>query len=382
MPIQKMNQKRFCRWLQQLTSLPAASGREDRVAAWVERWVDARPDLKLRRDGTGNLLLTRKNTSRRAARSRRLWFTAHMDHPAFVVRTRLDDTHFELEFRGFILKAYLEGALIELLDVKGRAHPARIVQLETGASPFPRMVARGADPDARIQAGDIGRWRFPGRSVPGIRKGQLHAPACDDLAALTAALAVLDWARKKTALAHVGVLLTRAEEVGFLGAIAACRNRSISKADRLLCLEATRSYPDAPLGGGPILRVGDQIGIFDSHLTHRIGCLLHRHQKTFPGFRWQRKLMSGGACEASAFGAYGYTAACACLPLGNYHNMRDPDTKLLRARAVPERIDLGDFYGLIELLSVVAMGLDDPEIPSLKEVLGKRFEERKSVLYP
>ena len=35
--------------------------------------------------------------------------------------------------------------------------------------------------------------------------------------------------------------------------------------------------------------------------------------------------MPGGACEATAFSAYGYESTCLCLPLGNYHNMHDID---------------------------------------------------------
>ena len=44
-----MNMK-YRRWLMELTSLPTASGREDRVVAWIERWVAARDDCTLTRD--------------------------------------------------------------------------------------------------------------------------------------------------------------------------------------------------------------------------------------------------------------------------------------------------------------------------------------------
>ena len=45
------------RWLMELTSLPTASGREDRVIAWIARWVAARRNLVLTRDRAGNLLV-------------------------------------------------------------------------------------------------------------------------------------------------------------------------------------------------------------------------------------------------------------------------------------------------------------------------------------
>jgi endoglucanase len=65
--------------------------------------------------------------------------------------------------------------------------------------------------------------------------------------------------------------------------------------------------------------------VFSPQLTNRICHLVDEYQKTHPRLKVQRKLMPGGACEATAFGAYGYEATCICLPLGNYHNMADID---------------------------------------------------------
>jgi endoglucanase len=92
------------------------------------------------------------------------------------------------------------------------------------------------------------------------------------------------------------------------------------------------------------------------------------HERAHPAFRWQRKLMPGGTCEATTFGAYGYQSTCLCLPLGNYHNMVDIDGVLAGRRPAlvgPEFISLDDFHGLVEMLVLCATRLDD-RAPSLR----------------
>ncbi|MDZ4200269.1 MAG: hypothetical protein U1E27_13415, partial [Kiritimatiellia bacterium] len=129
-----------------------------------------------------------------------------------------------------------------------------------------------------------------------------------------------------------------------------------------------------------VLRVGDRIGIFDPDLTYRIGLLMEAAASANPGFRWQRKLMPGGVCEATAFGAYGYRSSCLCLPLGHYHNMRDPDTKRPVDRAAPEQIHLNDFHGLIEALVFLAQHLDDRKTPSLRDEMDHRYATKRHLL--
>ena len=87
--------------------------------------------------------------------------------------------------------------------------------------------------------------------------------------------------------------------------------------------------------------------------------------------------MVGGACEATAFAALGYQSTCVCLPLGNYHNMEHIDE--VRAGQRPARVDreyvaISDFHGLVELLEVIAHGLDAPgdDLPSRLIKLRKR----------
>ena len=365
-------------WLTELTAIPTAAGREGGVIAWIKHWVARRKNLKLRRDKAGNLFITR--TGRRAGKP--IFITGHLDHPAFVVRGVRDRRTLELEFRGGVHDPYFDNAKIEIYDADDSPHRAVVTELNPKAKPFKRATARLSRATDALAPGDIGRWVFPGK-LPRVTKGMFHTYCCDDLAAVAAALAAMDALRKKRTTTNVGLLLTRAEEVGFIGTLAACRARSIPNTARLLCLENSRSFPESPIGGGPILRVGDRISVFSPSLTNRISALLMEHEKKHPDFKWQRKLMPGGACEATAFSTFGYESTCICFALGNYHNMSDVDAVLAGkrpAKVAPECISIDDFHHMVEMLILVAAKLDSARIRPLKDRLDKLLDDHGHVL--
>lgn len=366
------------RLLLEAASLPVAAGYEAAADAFVERWAAARPRLRLSRDACGNIIVSRRDFGAACRRRAPLFITAHLDHPAFVVLSAAG-LDVKLEFRGGVHDAYFKGAEIEVFG-PGLAgpYPARITALDAAAKPFKTATARLRRP-APVGPGSIARWRFPAAAV---KKGLAHAHACDDLAALAAALAAYDGISRDRRLAHAALLFTRAEEVGFVGAIGAARGGTIPRDARLLCLECSRSFPhDSPVGGGPIVRVGDRMSVFSPELTNAVARAAEAHAKANPGFRFQRKLMPGGACEASGFSFYGYRSTCLCLPLGNYHNMADIDGALAgkKARVAPEYVAVADFHGLVELIGAVAAGLDAPG-PSPRDLMEKSWRERSFVL--
>lgn len=371
------------KFLLEITSLPTAAGREDRVIAAIEQWVKARKDrVVLSRDRFGNLTIARHDFLEACARGvktgvKPVMITAHLDHPAFVVtavRTNGKGTRgsveLDLEFRGGVNDPYFKGAALEVFDAETRkSYDAKITSLDAkvdpAAKPFKTVVARLAKPAAakHIAAGSIARWRFAKAEV---KKGLAHTHACDDLAALAAALVAYDAISRDAACAHVALLFTRSEEIGFIGAIGAARGGTVPQGARLVCLENSRSFPhDSPIGAGPIVRVGDRLSVFTPELTNRIGDIAAAHAKDTPGFKFQRKLMPGGACEATAFASFGIASTCVCLPLGNYHNMQDIDgvaAGKVKAKVGREFISVDDFHWLVELLEVVARRLDDPAI--------------------
>ncbi len=350
-------------WLQTLTNLPTIAGHEDRVVSFVRSWTGRRGDLRMRADTAGNLHITQKRRSRRPP----LLVTAHMDHPGFLV-TSSNGRDLGVEFRGGVLPAYFADAKLRLHPPKDPGSiPAHLTEYDPVSSRGSVRVARGTAP-----VGSIGRWAFS-RGALGVKQGLLHAAGCDDLAGVAAALSFLDRARKAPGLGHVGLLLTRAEEVGFVGAIAACKEGSIRPDARLICLEMSRSFADSPIGAGPVIRVGDRVSVFSPDLTNRVTAIATTHGERI---RWQRKLMAGGACEATAFSAFGFESTCICLPLGNYHNMGNLDEVekgLGEAVPKPEVISLDDHAALISLLLVVARHLDD-QSTGVRARLDARFD--------
>ena len=147
--------------------IPTAAGREQRVIARIAQWVKQRRRLAMRTDRSGNLLITRKAAGPRK-RVRPVFITAHLDHPAFVVRRLVDDTAVELEFRGGVNNPYFDRAPIEIFDAKDRVHRATIQSLDAGAKPFKRVIAKLEKASDSIQPGDVGRWLFANLYRPGF----------------------------------------------------------------------------------------------------------------------------------------------------------------------------------------------------------------------
>jgi len=357
------------RLLLAVTSLPTAAGKESAIQQAIDAWAASLgASVRVRRDRVGNALV-----SLRKGPAPKLLITAHLDHPAFVVHRAVSERELELEFRGGVHDPYFERAEIEVFDAGTGIAPARppfkarITSLDSKAQPFKRVRAMIGDRtiDARsIAASSIARWSLPPAE---ITKGELHTHACDDLAAVAASMILFTRLVRSERAKGVGLLFTVAEEVGFLGAIFAATSGIIPRGATLLCLENSRSFPhDSPIGAGAILRVGDRLSVFTPTVTNALTQLYQQHATKHAGFKWQRKLMPGGACEATAFAALGHASTCLCLPLGNYHNMCDIDGVLAGkrpARIGREFVALSDVESLIAMLQLAVGGLASPSQP-------------------
>jgi putative aminopeptidase FrvX len=388
-------------WLLELTQIPTAAGREGRVIDWITRWAAERDDLVLTTGPAGNLHLAFRDPP--SSTEPPVYFTAHLDHPAFVVERIVSPTVVQLQFRGGVMEDYFRDARVAVhAGVAGHPPlPAQLLdipKLGAGAVFGSCTAELGADRTDAVRVGDVATWDLPPAEM---KDNMVHTAACDDLAAAAAALAAFDTlrvARRSQPCLDVRLLFTRAEEVGFIGAIAACKHRTMRPGSRVIALENSRSFDDSPIGGGPIVRVGDRLSIFDPLLTDAIAkraeelsgapAVPSASQKTAErtatgGWPWQRKLMAGGACEATVFCAAGYQATCLCLPLGNYHNMADLTAVQAGKNTAPpaiarEFISLTDYHGLIDLL--VACGQRLTVGRSMQERLDKLWAERSFVL--
>jgi endoglucanase len=356
--------------LQELCSIPTAPFVERDVAEYVREFVRQHPRLRLTSDEHGNLLIELSGKTRGGPR----WvFTAHMDHPGFVAERMLDRRTVRAFFRGGVRAEYFKGSRVRFFD-EGREVTGVVRDFTLGKDRgYPeRAVIRVAEP---VCKGCAGMWdQGEGRT----RGGKFYSRVCDDLAGAAAALTMLAELSKRPPRATVAVLLTRAEEEGFIGAIAASlRPKLLRKSDRLIAIECSAMQPYTPQGKGAIIRVGDRTSVFNSDLTYFITQQATALQKKDESFHYQRALMPGGTCEATVYDIYGFTAASICVALGNYHNM-----DVAKKKIGPEYIDLNDWRNMVKLFAQIARAGHEyvPGHAILKKRVEKRFEKLKRFL--
>jgi len=331
------------RWLDvamELLSLPTAPQYEDAVVAWLEDFARRR-GIRVRTDRHGNLLM---HYRRGRAAARPFVFAAHMDHPGFAAERMTKPGMLLARWRGGVPPKLFPGARVRFFAdgawVKGRVVGS--AKKHVMGKPRPTLVRV----ERAVPPGSVGMWDF---GEPTLRGNLLRARGHDDVAGVAAIAAALDEARRTRLRGEFYAFFTRGEEAGMLGAVGASKSRTLSKKWVLVPLETSRELPNARIGDGVVLRVGDLASIFTPSVTALIRAAADGLAKRRKSFRYQRRLMDGGSCESTAYIAYGYDAGGLCLPLGNYHNV---DWK--RMRLAPEYIDVRDYGCLVELLLELA----------------------------
>lgn len=327
-----------------LLSRPTAPYHEELAAQWCVDFARER-GLAVDRDGAGNVLVRYESAG--ADRSRPLVLVAHLDHPGFVVDAA-GEAEVAMTFHGGLASAAATaGSPVDFFR-PGELAPCGRGRLLAADDLHGRLTGATAEVlEGEAVEGGIAMWGFPGWS---IQDGRITARVCDDLLGAAAILATLDEvAGTRPDGVAVWGLLTRCEEVGFLGALEAIRLGTVPAAASVLSLECSKALPEAPQGGGVIVRVGDRMSIFAPALTESLRVAAEQR-----GVRYQRKLMDGGACEATAFCASGYRASGLAVPLGNYHNAADDGSGI-----APETVLVDDFLAEVELLVALA---SDPSL--------------------
>jgi len=326
------------RILSDLLATPTAPFAEHLVLERIERFCDRREGVTAKRDAVGNLLVHVRRGKRKIARP--VAITAHLDHPGFVADAMTGKKRLRAFWRGGVPKEYFVGGKVRFyVDgkwVKGTIRSIKTVKL-LGRE---RVDTVAVDVPGEIPSGSIGMWDFPD---PTIRNDRIYARGCDDLAGAGAMLAAIDVLVRRKYACDAYFLFTRAEEVGFVGAIAACRLRTIPKKCYVVAMETSSELPNAQMGDGPILRVGDRASTFTPEVTAHCHRVARELAATDKRFKYQRKLMDGGTCESSAYRTLGYDATGLCIALGNYHNVNAKRKKL-----GPEYVHLEDFDNVVK----------------------------------
>lgn len=293
---------------------PTAPFHEDAVRAEIRTLLADCPHVRLMEDGFGNLLAL----YRRGKATARFAFAAHMDHPGYVGR----------EFLGGVPDSYL------------RKKPAT------------------------RKFGAFRMWDLPACEV---RAGKIRSRACDDLVGCACIVAMLRELERTGAQCAAWGLFTRAEEIGFVGAIELAKSRRLPKSVTVVSLE-TSSVKGGPvkIGGGPIIRVGDRTSVFDSGATALLQDIAKR-----TGLTHQRALMQGGTCEATAYALYGYRTAAMCVALGNYHNCGPG------GRIASEYVSVQDSVGMTRLCVEAAKSGGTDALAELRARLEKRVVDHR-----
>lgn len=266
---------------------PTAPFHEDAVRAEILMQLAQCPHVAAELDEFGNVVAC----YRRGDGAARYAFAAHMDHPAYVGG----------EFLGGVPAEYRE-----------------------------------KNPPVR-DFGAFAMWDLPAFE---LRDGRIFSRACDDLIGCAAIVALFHELERAGAEVCVHGLFTRAEEVGFVGAIHLARSGRVPKSLTIVSLEtSSEKGGPAQMGAGVIVRVGDRTSIFDDAAT---AALVDAARTA--AIPVQRCLMSGGTCEATAYQLYGYRCAGLCVALGNYHNC-GPD-----AQIASEFVSADDVAGMVRLM--------------------------------
>jgi endoglucanase len=365
-----MLRNKHLRLLKDILQQPAAPFRELHVAQCVSKHLQ-QENIPHFYDPIGNLVIgvnskaeylrVLKKKNKEPVRV----FIAHMDHPGFHGMRWLNKNTLAIKWHGGSPIKHLAGAKVWLADDTGQVAEGQLKNKTDSVLDIkPKELFGG----------------FSFRSHSWVSGKRLYTRAADDLVGVFCIVttAIELFRRQSKNDSFIG-LLTRAEEVGFVGAVKHLELGWLSAAKRsVVCisLEASRHLPGARIGKGPVVRLGDRRTPFDSGALQVLSDLA---LKILPQ-RHQRRLMDGGACEATATTAWGLPTVGITLPLGNYHNqgldggMDCPNT----SGPAPEFVHLDDISDELKLCkTLMKNGLNwpDPWSPdpwfTLRQRLGK-----------
>jgi endoglucanase len=331
-----MDSREFCAVAGRLLSHPTAPYHEQAVRDEAER-ICAEHGLDFHRDRFGNTLV-RLQTARK---QRPLVLAAHLDHPGFQIIKRLSPTRWLAQFLGGVPDQYFRAG-VALRLMPGEI-PARLGRRQGKAKHFEVRTRGAVEGTPRFAVWQVEDFAIRGRKI--------IARSCDDVVGAAAILATLIGLKRARASVHVIGVLSRAEEVGFQGALTVAAGRQLPPHSLVLSLETSRELAPAKMGQGVIVRVGDRTSIFDPKATYFLSAVAAGLQARRTNFRFQRALMYGGTCEATAYQEFGFQTAAVCIALGNYHNCAP------RRRIAAEYVNVADACSMVDLLSAAAKAM-------------------------
>lgn len=367
--------------LYQILNEPSAPFREHHVLEKAKEILSLKK-VPFFSDKVGNLIIGVKSQSEYAKRikagSRKnplRVFVAHTDHPGFIGAEWLTQgRRLKANWHGGGPIRHIKGSRVYLatrnngyvtnavidevkLAESGRGVSELVINIENSVE---KSNEKSKDSSiattlSQTEATDLyGGYAF--KAPVWTEDKTVYTKACDDLVGAAIIIETMI-ANNKKASNCLGIL-TRGEEVGYIGMIAHLENQTKLKALNceksqvlFISLETSRTLPGADVGKGPVLRMGDKSTAFNSAY---IEYCLNACDQLFKN-QVQRRIMDGGTCEATAIQSYGFQSIGFSLPLGNYHNENfqgGSDSGELGGPA-PEFVHLDDF----ELLKKICIAL-------------------------
>lgn len=334
--------------------------------AWVESL-----SLPYTTDVFGNTIVR----VRRGMPRRKIAFVAHLDHPGLRAES----------IKGAAVTCRPEGMLpaVGICDtrvvfprtrhgvIKGKIERAKVAK-QDGAQRVQEVVVGVPAKGPKPEPGDFAVFDLP---ALGRKNNRLKMRAADDLIGVAAIVAALSDLGSHESPIEAWGIFTRAEEVGFHGAVAMAMESKLPRDLTLVSIECSRAIAPIELGKGPVVRLGDRTGPFDPKAC----ALLQGAAKTLtegrPKVPLQSGMMTGGSCEATAFLSFGYQAAGIAIPLHAYHNQGAKSV-------VPEEVDLNDVEGAVQLIvaSAVRAGAGTDDLDLLRNELIRKSEQGRERL--
>ncbi|MSP19440.1 MAG: hypothetical protein EXR74_07705 [Bdellovibrionales bacterium] len=346
-------------FLHQLLGRPTAPFRESHVASLVYEFliqekipyfVDPIGNIVVGVDSKNSYLKKVKDKYKEPVRI----FIAHMDHPGFHGAKWVNEKTLAVTWHGGTPRKFLNGARVWLADKTGWKGEGIIQKAKL--NPMGSALASSWIVIKRLNDSDLKKKYLPQElyggfafSAPFWEKNKIiYTKAADDLVGVFAILSLAKTLKNKNR-PFLG-LLTRAEEVGFIGTIGHLDLGWLNKAREsvvFVSLETSRTLPGALVGKGPIVRLGDRATPFDPSLVQ---ILTQVAQRKLPK-NFQRRIMDGGTCEATAAITFGFRAMGISIPLGNYHNQSFEGGPESRGEwgPAPEFVHTKDIEGMLAL---------------------------------
>jgi endoglucanase len=346
-----------------LLSCPTAPFREQHVRAYIVQFCADR-HIPVRIDSMGNVVAVYGKKYPDGG----LAFCAHMDHPGFIIAGDSFGKTARAFFYGGVETRYFKGSRVRIFTQNGPVKGSVLnVKID---KEFRRKHVR-LSINAPVYSGDIAMWDLPAFQV---RQSRIYSRACDDLVGCAALLCLLDQLSRGRVKRKVTACFTVAEEPGLHGAKHLCLTDALPSETCIISIETSSVLPSAKMGDGVVIRVGDRCSIFDPAVTELLLDTPPHIQGGDKTFRYQRKLMDAGTCEATVFSRFGRPCGAVCIPLGNYHNRN-----VRTGRIGSEYVSAEDFQNMVKLFIALVKGKDSrrtcktPRYKIRKGSLGERF---------